>query len=110
MSRQNKNSSEQASTKCQPEPQPVSVQFDLPLLELILETKAEIEALSAHAGLTIIRRVLEEEIAQHCGVHGRQSAYRHGRQPGYVVFAGRKVPIPKPRVRHKGAGEIVLRS
>jgi len=73
-------------------------------------TKAEIEALSAQAGLAIIRRVLEEEIAQHCGSHGRQSAYRHGHQPGYVVYAGRKVPIPKPRVRQKGAGEIVLRS
>ena len=110
MKRQNNSPSPEASTKCQAESQPVSVQFDLPLLELILETKAEIEALSAQAGLTIIRRVLEEEIAQHCGSHGRQSAYRHGHQPGYVVYAGRKVPIPKPRVRQKGAGEIVLRS
>ncbi len=110
MKRQNNSLSPEASTKCQPKPPPVSVQFDLPLLELILETKAEIEALSAQAGLTIIRRVLEEEIAQHCGVHGRQRAYRHGHQAGYVVYAGRKVHVPKPRVRQKGAGEVVLRS
>ena len=110
MKAQNNRRIEESSTKCQPHPQPVRVQFDRPLLELILETKAEIEALSAQVGLEIIGRVLEEEIAQHCGAHGRQSAYRHGSQPGYVVFAGRKVPIPKPRVRQKGAGEIVLRS
>jgi len=108
MKKQNDSSDREASTKCNPEP--VSVQFDLPLLELVLETKAEIEALSAQAGLEIIRRVLEEEIAQHCGRHGRQSAYRHGSQPGYVVYAGRKVHIPKPRVRQKGAGEIGLRT
>ena len=74
MKRQNNSSSPEASSKCQPKPQALSVQFDLPLLELILETKAEIEALSAQAGLAIIRRVLEEEIAQHCGRHGQQSA------------------------------------
>lgn len=33
---------------------PVNFQFDLPLLELIVQTKAEIEALSAQAGLKII--------------------------------------------------------
>ncbi len=108
MKRQNNSSDREASTKSNPES--VCVQFDLPLLELILETKAEIEALSAQAGLEIIRRVLEEEIAQHCGRHGSQSAYRHGSQPGYVVYAGRKVHIPKPRVRQKGAGEIALRT
>src|SRR5947208_853367 len=74
-------------------------QFDLPMLEMILQTKAEIEALSAQAGLKIIHHFLEEEILQRCGAHGQQSAYRHGSQPGYIVYAGRKVSIPKPRVR-----------
>lgn len=108
MKRQNNSSLTQASTKstCQP----VSVQFDLPLLELILETKAEIEALSAKAGLEIIRRVLEEEIQEHCGRHGSQDAYRHGIQAGYVIYAGRKVHFQKPRVRKKGAQEIKLRT
>lgn len=89
---------------------PVNFQFDLPLLELIVQTKAEIEALSAQAGLKIIHHFLEEEITQRCGPHRQQVAYRHGNQPGYVIYAGRKVVIPKPRLRAKGGGELVLKS
>ncbi len=108
MKKQNNSSPIKASPKSQS--QSVSVQFDLPLLELIVDTKAQIEALSAKAGLEIIRQVLEEEIAQHCGQHGTQKAYRHGAQPGYVVYAGRKVHFQKPRVRKKEGQEIQLRS
>jgi len=89
---------------------PVYFQFDLPMLEIILQTKAEIEALSAQAGLKIIHHFLEEEITQRCGPHGQQVAYRHGAQPGYVIYAGRKVPIAKPRLRAKGGGELSLQS
>lgn len=89
---------------------PVNFQLDLPMLEIILQTKAEIEALSAQAGLKIIHHFLEEEIAQRTGTHGQQTAYRYGRQPGYVVYAGRKVAIPKPRLRAKGGGELALKS
>src|ERR1041384_4588779 len=89
---------------------PVTFQFDLPMLEVILQTKAEVEALSAQAGLKIIHHFLEQEICQRCGPHGQQSAYRHGWQPGYVVFAGRKVSITKPRLRAKAGPELVLKS
>lgn len=108
MKKQNNSSLTEASTKVPPEP--FSVQFDQPLLELILDAKAEIEALGAKVALEIIRRVLEEEISEHCGQHGRQSAYRHGSQAGYVVYAGRKVQIQKPRARRKGGEEIALRT
>jgi len=89
---------------------PVNFQFDLPMLEMMLQTKAEVEALSAQAGLKIIHHFLEEEIRQRCGPHGQQSAYRHGQQPGYVVFAGRKVSIAKPRLRAKAGQEMRLKS
>jgi len=89
---------------------PVNFQFDLPMLEIILQTKAEVEALSAQAGLKIIHHFLEEEIRQRCGRHGQQTAYRHGQQPGYVVFAGRKVSIAKPRLRAKAGKEMRLKS
>jgi transposase-like protein len=108
MKKQNTSPLAEASTKFNLNPGPF--QFDLPLLEVILETKAEIEALSAQAGLKIIHHFLEEEIQQRCGLHGQQSAYRHGQQPGYIVYAGRKVSIPKPRVREKGGREIRLQS
>ena len=88
----------------------VNFQFDLPMLDIILQTKAEIEALSAQAGLKIIHHFLEDEIEQRCGPHGQQIAYRHGQQPGYIVYAGRKVSIPKPRVRVKGGKELILKS
>ena len=89
---------------------PVNFQFDLPMLEILLQTKAEVEALSAQAGLKIIHHFLEEEIQQRCGPRGQQSAYRHGQQPGYVVFAGRKVSIAKPRLRAKAGKELRLKS
>ena len=63
----------------------------MPILEVLLQTKSEIEAFSAQAGLKIIHALLEHEIDERCGQHGKQSAYRHGQQPGYIVFAGRKV-------------------
>ena len=89
---------------------PVNFQLDLPMLEIILQSKAEVEALSAQAGLKIIHHFLEEEIQQRCGPRGQQSAYRHGQQPGYVVFAGRKVSIAKPRLRAKAGQEMRLKS
>jgi len=108
MKTQNNSPLAEASTKSNPEA--ARFQIDLPMLEVILQTKAEVEALSAQAGLKIIHHFLEQEIQQCCGPHGQQSAYRHGRQPGYVVFAGRKVSIIKPRLRAKGGGELALKS
>jgi putative transposase len=108
MKKQNNSPLAEASTKFNFEA--AKLQIDLPMLEVILQTKAEVEALSAQAGLKIIHHFLEQEIEQCCGTHGQQSAYRHGRQPGYVVFAGRKVSITKPRLRAKGGGELPLKS
>lgn len=108
MKKQNLSTLAEASTKLNLEAG--RLQLDLPMLEVILQTKAEVEALSAQAGLKIIHHFLEQEIEQCCGSHGQQSAYRHGRQPGYIVFAGRKVSISKPRLRRKGGREIRLKS
>jgi putative transposase len=108
MKKQNISPLAEASTKCNLNP--VNFQFDLPMLDILLQTKAEIEALSSQAGLKIIRHFLEEEIQERCGPHGQQRAYRHGQQPGYIVYAGRKVPISKPRLRAKGGPELVLKS
>jgi transposase-like protein len=108
MNKQNISALAEASTKFNVNR--VNFQLDLPVLELILQTKAEVEALSAQAGLKIIHHFLEEEIQQRCGPHGQQRAYRHGCEPGYVVYAGRKVSIARPRVRQKAGQEIRLKS
>ena len=86
------------------------LQIELPIWEILLESRTEIEALSSQVGLKIIRHFLEEEISQKCGMRGQQKAYRHGSQPGYIVYAGRKVTIDKPRVRNKEGGEVTLDS
>src|SRR5262245_46682417 len=95
----------QSSSKCA---QSLSVRLEGPLLDMILNTRTELDGLIAHVGLQVIRGVLDQEIAAVCGTRGQQKAYRHGSQPGYVIFAGRKVTINKPRVRHKAGAELAL--
>lgn len=84
----------------------LNVQLSLPALELILQAKEQLEALSAQAGLTILQSLMEQEIQARCGSWGSQNAFRHGRQPGFIIYAGRKVPVDKPRLRSKGGREL----
>src|SRR5689334_18362493 len=88
--------------------QTLSVRLEGPLLEMIVNTRMELDALIAQVGLRVIRGVLDQEIDALCGTRGQQKAYRHGCQPGYVIFAGRKVAISKPRVRQKAGAELPL--
>jgi hypothetical protein len=59
-------------------------------------------------GLMMLDLMLTAEIQERTGKRGRQVAYRHGHQPGYVVWGGRKVPVHRPRLRAKGGGELPL--
>jgi len=97
----------EASTKSSA---PLRLEEPLPLLDLILESQQEIEAVSLNLGLKIMSRYMEAEIAYRQGRWGQQTHYRHGTQPGYVVFHGRKVPITRPRLRTKGGQEAGLES
>ncbi len=76
--------------------------------QLLDEVAGEIEAFSAQIGLQIMHAVMDHEVSGIVGSWGRQGAYRHGTQPGYVVYGGRKVGLERPRVRGKGGGEIGL--
>lgn len=80
------------------------------MLDLILELQQDIEAVSVDLGLKIMSRYLEAEIAPRQGRWGERTHHRHGTQPGYVVFHGRKVPLARPRLRVKGGGEAELQS
>lgn len=88
--------------------QTFSIRLEGPLLDMIRNTRTELDGLIAQVGLRVIRGVLDQEIAALCGTRGQQQAYRHGSQPGYVIFAGRKVSINKPRVRQKAGAELSL--
>lgn len=80
------------------------------MLDLILEMKHDIEAVSAELGLKIMARYMDQEIQRRCGPWGEQSHHRHGTQPGYVIFHGRKVRMERPRLRDKASGEAALQS
>jgi transposase-like protein len=72
--------------------------------------KEGLEKLAAEAGMLILDGIMSEEIARKLGKRGEQEAYRHGHQPGYVVFDGRKVAVKRPRVRSKAGEEVRLES
>jgi putative transposase len=88
----------------------LSLEAQLPMSELIAGVAADIEAFAAQLGLTIIQQVMEAEIQQKVGRWGRQPVCRHGHQPGYVIFGGRKVSLERPRLRSREGKEVPLAS
>jgi len=44
------------------------------------------------------------------GPWGQQKSHRHGHQPGYVIYAGRKVTLERPRLRSQEDQEVPLAS
>src|ERR1700694_5012359 len=78
----------------------VAVRLPLPLVEVWEELQPEVEHLTGLAGLKIIRAVIEDEVMRRVGPpDAASSCLRWGQQPGYVVFAGQKVAVQRPRVR-----------
>ena len=88
----------------------VALQMDLPMAELMTGVREDIEALAAQVGLTIMKAVMNREVESQLGQWGEQKAYRHGQQRGYIVYAGRKIPVQRPRVRSKDNEELPLKS
>lgn len=90
------------------------VEMPLPMVEVWEELQAQVEQWTGHAGLQIIGTILEEEVARRVGPPHRpdpaSSCVRWGRQPGYVVFGGQRVSIPRPRVRTREGEEVGLDS
>src|SRR5947207_221736 len=72
--------------------------------------RQDIEGFAAELGLTIIQRVRAEEIDQKVGPWGQQKSHGHGHQPGYVIYAGRKVTLERPRLRTREDQEVPLAS
>jgi putative transposase len=91
-----------------------AVHLPLPLVELWEELQPQVEHLAGLAGLQIIRGVIEEEVTRRVGPRYQpdpvSSCVRWGQQPGYVVFAGQKVAVERPRVRMRKGQEVSLDS
>ena len=107
MKRQYRVLAQEATAKSK---QNLSLEYALPMAELIQGMRAEIESFSAQLGLQIMSAVMEEEIERRLGHHGSQSHYRHGKQSGYVVYGGRKITLERPRMRTVGGKEAELKS
>lgn len=90
--------------------QTLNLQLELPMAELIAGVRTDIEALCAQIGLRIMNVLMNQELETHLGPWGKQRAYRHGHQNGYIVYAGRKLALKRPRVRSKESQEIPLQS
>lgn len=89
------------------------VQLSLPIADLVAGLKDSVEALAAEAGLLIMKGLIDDEVEQLAGKRYQhapeRSAFRWGQEEGHVVFAGRKISMPRPRVRSKEGEEIALK-
>jgi len=89
-----------------------SVQLSLPIAEVLAGVQDSVESLVAEAGLLVMKSVIEEEVEQRAGPryqHGpERQALRWGSEEGSVVFAGRKVPLARPRLRSRDGHELAL--
>ena len=100
----------QSRTACA-SPQDHSASRHLPLVDLLVDTKTELFELAMRSGLRVFTAMLEEDRTAICGPRYAHEpdrpASRAGTAPSEVVLGGRKVALPRPRVR-TAAGEIPL--
>jgi putative transposase len=91
-----------------------TVRVLLPMAEVWAEMQAQVEELTGHAGLQILRAILENEAMRRVGPphrpHPTAGCVRWGKQPGYVVFSGQKIPLQRLRVRTREGQEGELES
>jgi putative transposase len=83
----------------------------LPLVDLLIDTRAELTELVVRSGMKVLEAMLEEDRVAVCGpryVHqAEREAGRAGTTTSAVVLGGRKVQIRRPRVR-AGTQEVSL--
>ena len=78
----------------------------LPLVDILVDTQAELQELVVASGLRVLEAMLEEDRVAVCGPRyahqPERRAYRTGHSPSEVVLGGRKVAVRRPRVRRDG--------
>ena len=83
----------------------------LPLVDLLVDTRAELMELAVASGLKVLHTMLEADRTAICGPRYQhqvvRAASRAGTVPSEVVLGGRKVQIRRPRVRADGE-EVAL--
>jgi putative transposase len=88
-----------------------SPQRHLPLVDLLVDKRAELMELAVASGLKVLHTMLENDRTAICGPRYQHQADRDASRAGTVgseaVLGGRKVQIRRPRVRANGE-EIAL--
>ena len=75
------------------------------LAELTGELREGLLAPAVGAGLQVMAALTEEDVTAACGPRAKhdpqRSATRHGHGAGSVPLGGRRVPVARPRMRHR---------
>ena len=83
-----------------------ATQRHLPLVDLLVDARAELMELAVASGLKVLHAMLEEDRTAVCGPRYAhrpdREAIRAGTVASAVVLGGRKVAIRRPRVRADG--------
>ena len=89
-------------------------EFNLAVAELTGALREGLTAVGLKAAMVIAQQMLAAEVDAIAGAKGKHQverrATRHGHQGGYVVLAGRKVKLQRPRVRTQDGKEVELRN
>jgi transposase-like protein len=82
-----------------------NIQMVLPLAEVVSLLQDGVGHLLREAGLALMNLVMEEEVRQLAGErhqqHPERRAHRWGKEAGYCVVDGQKVPLRRTRLRDK---------
>lgn len=86
----------------------------LHLAEVLVNVRGGLRDLVIGSGLQVLEAMLEEDREALCGpIRKKQEdrqAYRYGHDRGQLVLGGRKISVPKPRVRSVAGREMQLSS
>jgi putative transposase len=96
-------------------PPPVAtVQVPLPLLDVLTDTRTAFFGLCLDAGQQVLRAMMEEDRERLCGPkhvpNPQRRAHRGGSARGEVTLGGRRILVPRPRVRSLDGHEVALPS
>ncbi len=91
-----------------------AVQMVLPMAEMVGWLHEGVGALVRQAGLRVMELLMEEEVRERVGERSQprpdRTANRWGKERGFCVVMGQKVPIERPRVRTTDDQEVRLGS
>lgn len=90
----------------------VEEQIRLPLVDVLVDIRADMLEVVVTAGMKVVEAMLEEDRVRLCGPkHARmpgRGITRGGTVRGEVVLGGRRIAVRRPRVRRVEGGEVRL--